>query len=107
MDILFHQCLNGFKGEDRGLLGIRQDGLVVNEGLEGLAVFSLKHHFNMMPLLFALVFHIWINVQGFNKVYGPDIERLPLLCLIRGIEREFGGFLAGVIDLEAIFYLLR
>ena len=50
------------------MLGIRPDDLVVDEGLEGLAVFSLEHHLNLAPTLFALFFHIWIYVQGIKEV---------------------------------------
>ena len=77
-------------------------GFIIYEGLEGLVFFSLKHHFDLVPAPFALVFNIWINVQGFKEVQSSSIKRISTPLPDGGIKRELQGFPAGVVDLEAI-----
>ena len=48
-----------------GLLMLRGDGLIVQEGLEHLAVFALKHHFELLPACPGIIRLFSINVGGF------------------------------------------
>ena len=53
------------------------DGLVVQECLEGLPLFALKHHFELFPAGL-----ICINVEGFQVVESPGVEGLPVFHLL-------------------------
>ena len=62
---LLDNWVDGLEGKERGPLGFRENCVIIYKGVEGLAVFVLKHHFDLPPAPFALVFYIGIYVQGF------------------------------------------
>ena len=43
----------------------RDDGLIVQEGLENLPVFAFEHHFELFPASFVIIGLISIDVEGF------------------------------------------
>ena len=61
------------------LLASQSDGTTVNEGLEGLPVFALKHHFELFPASFVVIDLFDVNVNGLQVVNGPGIECSPVL----------------------------
>ena len=47
--------------------------------LEGLPVFSLKHHLQLLPSGLCGVSFFSIDVEGLEEVDGPGVECLPVL----------------------------
>ena len=56
--------------------------VVVQECLEGLPVFALKHNFELFPTSLDIIGLIGINVGGFQVVKSPGVEGLPVLHLL-------------------------
>ena len=71
---------------------LRGDGPIVQECLEGLPVFTLKHHFELFSAGLGLIGLIGINVEGFQVVRSPGIEGLLVLHLLGQCETELRGF---------------
>ena len=65
-----------------GLLVLWVDGLTVQECLEGLPVFTLKHDFELFPASLGFIGLICIDVEGFQAVKSPGVEGLPVLHLL-------------------------
>ena len=86
-----HNSGNGIYHTPGGLLVFRGDGLIVQECLEGLLVFALKHHFELFPTSLGLIGLLCINVEGFQVVKGYGVEGLTVLHLL-GHEAELMGF---------------
>ena len=73
-------------------LALQGDGPIVNEGLEGLPVFSLKHHFKLFPAGLVVISSLGINIEGLQVVNGPGVECSPVLRLLGCVEAELWGF---------------
>ena len=58
------------------------DGLVVQESLQGLAVFTLKHHIELFPASLGLIGLICVDNEGLQVVESPGVEGYPVLCLL-------------------------
>ena len=67
----------GDKGGNVGGQGM----VTLNEGLESLSVFTLKHYFQLLPAYFVVISFFGINVKGFQVIYGSGIEDSPVLKL--------------------------
>ena len=70
---------------------LQDDGPVVVQSLEGLPVFSLKHHLQLLPASLHGVSLFGIDVEGLQEVDGPGVENLPVLQLLGGHEAKFGS----------------
>ena len=56
------------------LLALWGDGTIVNEGLEGLPVFVLKHHFKLFPAGFMIISFFSIDLEGLQVIDRSGIE---------------------------------
>ena len=65
-----------------GLLVFQCDGLIVQESLEHLPVFALKHHFELLPSSPSVIKLISVDVEGFQVIQIPGVEGLPVICLL-------------------------
>ena len=68
MLISLYSSANGIKGLPGHLLVLQVHGPIVNEGLESLSIFSLKHDLQLLPACVPVVSLISINVEGFQVV---------------------------------------
>ena len=75
----------------QGCLVLWDDGLIVQECLEGLPVFSLKHHFELFPACLGFIGLICNDVEGFQVGENPGVEGLPVPHLLGCSEAEFRG----------------
>ena len=62
-----------------GLLVLLGNGAIVNQNLQGLLVFALKHHFQLLPASLHGVSFFGIDVEGLQEVSVPGVESLPVL----------------------------
>ena len=76
------------------MLGLRLDSVIIDQCLKSLVVIPLRHHLNLVPSLFALVFLIRIDVKGLKEILGSGAKQLPILSLIWGGEGKFERFAA-------------
>ena len=60
------------------LLALLSDGTIVDEGLESLLVFALKHHFKQLPASLVIGFFS-IDVEGLQVIYHSGIEGSQVL----------------------------
>ena len=68
MLISFYSSANGIKGFPGHHLVLQSDGPIVNEELESLSIFALKHHLQLLPACVPVVSCISINVEGFQVI---------------------------------------
>ena len=61
---------------------------IVQECLEGLLVFTFKHHFELFPASLGITGLICIDVEGFQVVESPGVEGLHVLNLLGQWEAE-------------------
>ena len=70
---------------------LQRDGPIINEGLKGLYILTLKHHLQLVPASMAAINLINIDVEGFQVVKSPGVEDFPVLQMMEGIEIELSG----------------
>ena len=73
---------DGIKDLPGGLLLLKGGGAGLSEGLKGLLIFILKHHFELFPAFMGGVFFLCVNVEGFQEVNSLGVETSPLVTLI-------------------------
>ena len=101
--LTFHNVgLYGIEGMSEGALVLRGDHIIVKEGLEGLGVFSLKHHFALFPIMLGVALCVWTNVQCFEEVHHSCIKDLPLPTWFGTLSENFGASQEGVLLFEGI-----
>ena len=66
-------CGNGIEDMPGDILVLQGDGVSLNKYLEGLPIFTLKHHFELFPVSLE-VFFLCINIKGFQEVDGASVE---------------------------------
>ena len=93
---IFYCTLDDIKDCDGNLLVIRGDGAIVDEGFQGLAVFSLKHAL-LFSSFFGIIFPLCVYIRGFDKVNSMCVKGFPFICLIGGKEGEFGTSQQGLL----------
>ena len=68
----------------QGILQLWGNGAIINEGLESLLVFTLRHHFKLLPASVVAISFLGNDVEGFQVIYSPGIEDFPVLQLVGG-----------------------
>ena len=48
------------------------DGAILDEDLKALLIFTLKHNFELLPVLTGGVFFLYVDVKGFQEVDSSD-----------------------------------
>ena len=68
MLIGFDSSADGIKGFLGHLLVLQGDGPIVNEGLQSLSIFALKHHLQLLPACALVISLISVDVEGFQVI---------------------------------------
>ena len=89
-------CPSSIKGKPGHPLTLWGDGAIVYEGHASPSVFVLKHHHELFPASIVVISFLSVDVEGFQVIYSPGIEDVPVLQLMVGVKVELMGFLAGV-----------
>ena len=92
MLFIFDGGLDCIKDLYGGFLVLMGYDTFVDEGLQGLSVFSLKNHLELLQALLTGVFGLCVDVEGFEEVDCMGIENFPLIGLVLHGESEFGSF---------------
>ena len=61
------------------LLQLLCDGCFVNQGLDSLPVFALKHHLQLLPASLCGVSFLSVDVKVIQEVEGYGIKHFPVL----------------------------
>ena len=62
-----------------GLLLFLGDVCIVNQGLEGLPVVTIKHHFHLLPASLCGVSFFGVEIEELQEVNSLCIEHFPVL----------------------------
>ena len=75
---------------------------IVDEGVQVLSVFSLKHCLEFLLALFTVVCGLSDDIKVFEEVNCTGMKGFPLISLVLGSGSEFGGFPVRGVVLNAI-----
>ena len=70
---------NSIKGKLGHSLTPHSNGPIVDEGLESLLIFTLKHHLQLLSAHVPVISLISTNVKGFQVLKGPGLEDFLVL----------------------------
>ena len=78
--------LDGIYGLPGHPLTLQGNCAIVDEGLESLPVFALKHHLPLLPSSLSVISFFSIDVKGFQVIYGSGAEDFLVLHLLGGVK---------------------
>ena len=61
---------------------LQHDGVIIQESLEHLPSFVLKHHLELLPASLGVIRLIGVFVEGFQVIQSPGVEGLPVVHLL-------------------------
>ena len=76
---IFYAWPDGFECFCRCLLIFLSYGFIVSHGLQGLSVFTLEHHLDLLPSMFVLILSLRVYIQGFQKNLIPWCKSSSIL----------------------------
>ena len=74
-----HCSADSIKGKLGYPLTLWGNGPIVNETLDSLSIFTLKHHLQLLPASAPVISLISINCEDLQVIKSPGIEDFPVL----------------------------